>query len=226
MLNYDAATKQLCNLLHAFCERNYLYINLSNELTPGIPKHRILFLVGSQECYPDVDWFIIKSREYFADYKLYGHAPTLNHRYECLIMVDYEVARRRVENGVDVDVYTDIYLPIKTRLCNQFCIKEDEYMTMNTFYEELLMREPAYKEKVDYTKNFKPFVYSRYPEIDRVIYNDPATIVFWKDGTKTVVKAQDCKFDPAVGLAMCFVKKTIGLKEFFKHLPEETEEDP
>lgn len=105
--------------------------------------------------------------------------------------------------------------------CDPFCIKEEYDMI-----ESLLTAEPIYHEKVDYTKRFKPFVYSRYPEIDRVIYNDPATIVFWKDGTKTVVKAQDRVFDPAVGLAMCFIKKTIGLKEFFKYLPEETEEDP
>lgn len=53
--------------------------------------------------------------------------------------------------------------------------------------------------------------------IDHVIYNDPATIVFWNDGTKTIVKAQDCEYDPDKGLAMAIVKKTLGLKEFMKH---------
>ena len=32
--------------------------------------------------------------------------------------------------------------------------------------------------------------------IENVIFNDPATIVFWDDGTKTVVKAQNEPFDP------------------------------
>lgn len=47
--------------------------------------------------------------------------------------------------------------------------------------------------------------------IDKVIFNDPATIVKWKDGTKTVVKVQDGEqFDPMVGLAMCISKKAMG----------------
>ena len=49
---------------------------------------------------------------------------------------------------------------------------------------------------------------SRIPEIKNVIFNDPATIVFWKDGTKTVVKCQDGdEFDPEKGLAMAIAKK-------------------
>ena len=49
--------------------------------------------------------------------------------------------------------------------------------------------------------------------IKDVIFNDPATIVLWKDGTKTVVKAQEgCEFDPYVGLAMAFSKKMFGNK--------------
>ena len=42
------------------------------------------------------------------------------------------------------------------------------------------------------------------PKIKDVIYNDPATIVFWEDGTKTVVKCKNEKFDPEKGLAMAF----------------------
>lgn len=49
-------------------------------------------------------------------------------------------------------------------------------------------------------------------EIERVIFNDPATIVFWKDGTKTVVKATDEPFDEEKGLAMAIVKKVYGNK--------------
>lgn len=48
------------------------------------------------------------------------------------------------------------------------------------------------------------------PEIDNVIFNDPATIIFWKDGTKTVVKADNEEFDPEKGLAMAISKKALG----------------
>lgn len=50
------------------------------------------------------------------------------------------------------------------------------------------------------------------PRIKKVIFNDPATIVFWKDGTKTVVKAYEDKFDPEKGLAMAITKKALGNK--------------
>jgi len=48
--------------------------------------------------------------------------------------------------------------------------------------------------------------------IKNVIFNDPATIVYWEDGTKTVVKANNEKFDKEKGLAMCFAKKAMGNK--------------
>lgn len=64
--------------------------------------------------------------------------------------------------------------------------------------------------------------------IKKVIFNDPATIVFWADGTKTVVKCADFDiFDPEKGLAMAICKRVYG-EEFHKifkdFLPEEDEE--
>lgn len=50
------------------------------------------------------------------------------------------------------------------------------------------------------------------PTILNVIFNDPATIVFWSDGTKTVVKAKNEPFDPEKGLAMAISKKSLGNK--------------
>lgn len=51
----------------------------------------------------------------------------------------------------------------------------------------------------------------RWRKIKKVIFNNPATIVFWADDTKTVVKAQEGdKFDPEKGLAMAIAKKTLG----------------
>ena len=55
---------------------------------------------------------------------------------------------------------------------------------------------------------------------ERVIYNDPATIVFWKDGTKTVVKCMEGDtYNPEVGLAMCVCKKLYDSKyhKFFRY---------
>lgn len=60
--------------------------------------------------------------------------------------------------------------------------------------------------------DFDGDVVSRSPiDIVDVIFHDPATIVFWSDGTKTVVKCQPGdKFDPEKGLAMAIVKKMTG----------------
>ena len=68
---------------------------------------------------------------------------------------------------------------------------------------------------------------SHIPEIKNVIFNDPATIVFWEDGTKTVVKCQDGdEFDPEKGLAMAIAKKAYRNKGNYcnklkKWLPKE-----
>lgn len=67
------------------------------------------------------------------------------------------------------------------------------------------------------------------PPIEKVIFHDPATIVYWKDGNKTVVKAENEPFDPEKGLAMAISKYFLGnegnyYETFKKWLPvEETD---
>lgn len=74
------------------------------------------------------------------------------------------------------------------------------------------------------------------PKIKKVIFNDPATIVYWADGDKTVVKAQiynkdiidingdhqlmycEDEFNPEVGLAMAICKKAFGNKGNFNEV--------
>lgn len=53
------------------------------------------------------------------------------------------------------------------------------------------------------------------PEIEKVIHNDPATVVYWKDGTKTVVKRYNEPYDAEKGLAMAICKKLFD-KEYHK----------
>lgn len=49
------------------------------------------------------------------------------------------------------------------------------------------------------------------PKIKNVKFHNPATIVFWEDGTKTVVKSgNDDIFDPEKGLAMAIAKRALG----------------
>lgn len=54
---------------------------------------------------------------------------------------------------------------------------------------------------MDCEKKFKP---------KKVIYNYPATIVLWEDGTKTVVKRQfGDTYSAMKGLALCYMKKAL-----------------
>ena len=55
-------------------------------------------------------------------------------------------------------------------------------------------------------------VFVQQPKIKNVIFNDPATIVYWKDRTKTVVKCDGEKYDPEKGLTMAITKKMLGNK--------------
>lgn len=52
---------------------------------------------------------------------------------------------------------------------------------------------------------------NRRVKIKDVIFSDPATVVFWSDGTKTVVKTRGGeKYDKEKGLAMAIIKKITG----------------
>lgn len=67
-----------------------------------------------------------------------------------------------------------------------------------------------------YANNYLNFSSNNIPEVKKVIFNDPATIVYWKDGTKTVVKCQHGdNFDSEKGFAMAFLKKCWGNKGNF-----------
>ena len=47
--------------------------------------------------------------------------------------------------------------------------------------------------------------------VKKVIFNDPATIVFWEDGTKTVVKcSKNDSFNPYNGFCAALAKKIYG----------------
>ena len=66
--------------------------------------------------------------------------------------------------------------------------------------------------------------------VQKVIFNNPATIVIFEDGTKVVVKTTDGdEFQPEIGFAMAVMKKLFGsrgqYKKFIdKWLPEEVKE--
>lgn len=64
------------------------------------------------------------------------------------------------------------------------------------------------------------------PEISEVIFNKPATIVKWADGTKTVVKVQGKeRYNKEKGLAMAIAKKAMGNSNYYYTIMERYLED-
>lgn len=54
-------------------------------------------------------------------------------------------------------------------------------------------------------------------EVKDILVNGPATIIFWGDGTKTVVKCFPTEtYDVEKAVAMCFMKKALGCRSMTK----------
>lgn len=64
------------------------------------------------------------------------------------------------------------------------------------------------------------------PDVERVIFSPPATIVFWTDGTKTVVKCMEGeKYEKYAGFAMACMKKLFGSTSRAKAIMNEVGDD-
>lgn len=115
-------------------------------------------------------------------------------------------------------------------------IREEDLMNKNKHYEDAALSQLTYgvygaRGQVSLYSNInarKSQVKQCYSKlIKKVIFNEPATIVFWSDGTKTVVKCgKDDIWDPEKGLAMAVAKKFFGNEGFYydifkKWIPEE-----
>lgn len=91
--------------------------------------------------------------------------------------------------------------------------------TLNTYFAYDQVRERGFIS----TMNTHPAMLT----IQKVVFNRPATIIFWSDGTKTVVKcAPHDVYDSEKGLAIGITKKMFGNdnrfhKAFKKWVPKE-----
>ena len=112
--------------------------------------------------------------------------------------------------------------------------------SMEDFLDKIISNTGIYIEPISYptyyipTMNFESMLLQeaivsgseriKVPKIKNVIFNNPATIVYWEDGTKTVVKCQTHTGDTyskETGLAMCFVKKVLGNNGNFNEVLKE-----
>ena len=87
------------------------------------------------------------------------------------------------------------------------------------------------REKIGNMKDIVKLKESRDIKIRKVVFSGPATIVFWNDGDKTVVKCTTGDhLNYEMGIAMCALKKLFGdsylnfKKDLKKWAPEEKKE--
>lgn len=96
-------------------------------------------------------------------------------------------------------------------------------------FETPPFREPRITGFIDLIERYNQASSRSNSKIKEVIFNNPATIVIWNDGSKTVVKCQEGDtYSKELGLAMCMSKKFLGNKgnfnEVFKKYIKESEE--
>lgn len=110
-----------------------------------------------------------------------------------------------------IDVYSGKELPTVTgALCDKLLFGDISDFR-NYFNSPQWELDSNSRLQCSYDKYFRrPLMTGCNAAITDVIFNDPATIVFWSDGDKTIVKATDEKFDKEKGLAMAIAKKLYG----------------
>lgn len=99
--------------------------------------------------------------------------------------------------------------------------------TKNNDKGEITMPTGLMSGTIKYSLIRETLIFNADGSIKKVVFSGPATIVIWKDGTKTVVKCMEGDdYDPEKGLMMCIMEKLLGGKSavkklFKKHIPEE-----
>lgn len=128
--------------------------------------------------------------------------------------------------GTGISINTPVCPIDKKDLKKYLCDGNDA----TTFYDYAAIYTDRYDatNTVSYALMRKQMFMKR---IKKVIFADPATIIYWSDGDKTVVKCgENDKFDPEKGLAMAIAKKFFDNSGFYydifkKWLPKEEDKD-
>lgn len=112
---------------------------------------------------------------------------------------------------------------ISTKMC------ADTLLWMNLSIDVNLSNLPGSFSYDDITealsRGFNPIIFGKSLTTKKIIYNGPATIILWTDGTKTVVKCKESDpYSPEAGFALAVLKRLTG-NDFHKHLRKVTKGD-
>ena len=87
------------------------------------------------------------------------------------------------------------------------------------------VKVPSNHIVIDFDRtNYQSKHFTFVPSIKKVIFNPPATIILWEDGTKTVVKAmKSVEFNPYYGFTAAVTKKVFDSNSRISHIVESGE---
>lgn len=137
----------------------------------------------------------------------------VEHRFPgARVYIQYNSKDIRLECAVVMDSYNTV----------EFAVRCDRAMSSHDASELSIAIRRDFEVLNRISRNRLNSVYGRpsntLPTIKDVKFEDPATIVFWNDGTKTVVRAQGEAYDPEKGLAMAISRKAMGNKREYYHV--------
>lgn len=125
-----------------------------------------------------------------------------------------------IRNRIHTDVTIDFRISKEFRDCYVETINEVSENLYNHMQDciKMIIRSSKIEANSVYGLYAGPAVFDEFMAVRRnyikpmkVIFNNPATIVLWSDGTKTVVKRQrGDRYNKEAGLALCYVKKFCG----------------
>ena len=102
----------------------------------------------------------------------------------------------------NIKLYVDGYLVPIEDMCFSHELSPYDFDDRMCIRGYVRRRNPSDYERVSSIVDFG---------IKKVIFNNPATIVMWRDGTKTVVKCQEeDAYEETLGLLYCIAKKAYG----------------
>lgn len=129
-------------------------------------------------------------------------------------------------SGHDSTIYRGI--PIISEPSFYVNDSKSPYGIVRLIYEEpeVQIKHSIQKEAYEFwTKQLGAFLPSAKPHIDHVKFDGPATIVFWKDGTKTVVKYDGKgRKDKRHAILYAFIRKIYGEGKPYHDILNEIEE--
>lgn len=127
--------------------------------------------------------------------------------------VKYETILRPMRDAVESDY---------PRIEPKRAFKDPEYFNRSVEFVNYIVKKYVME---DVMRTHEMLWNSLYPKPVKIIYNPPATIVFWTDGTKTVVKcsAED-EYNEYYGFLCALGKKIFGTNSHLKKLIDEKAE--